>query len=106
MSKTLVIASTSAGRASVANTTQYWKVANWNFSTTTETSAQNLFRNAGVLSGLIVKLSANAVAATSTFTLRKNAGDITQTVAPGSTATGDFEDTTHTDTIAAGDKIW
>jgi len=95
----------SSGVTSTANTDQFWRVCGHITVSTTEANSDTKFQNAGDLSGLYVVLFANSVAATSTFTLRKNAGDLTQVVSPGSSAIGDFEDTTHTDTIAAADKI-
>ena len=106
MSKTFCQAATVA-TPSTANTTQYWTIAGGVKPNTSANKANSeiKFRSAGVFSGLLVKISANSVAAISTFTLQKNGSNVTNTVSVGSSATGDFEDTTHTDTIADADKM-
>ena len=90
--------------ASTANTTQYWyPIGSGSVAAdTTETNKQIIFRNAGVISNFYVVLSSNGVTGTTTFTIRKNATtDLTSTVS--FTGTGEAEDTTHTDSVAAGD---
>ena len=71
---------------------------------TTETFKQVTYRIPGTISGLYMRIPTNTNGA-STVTLRKNAANGNSTLSIGSSATGEFEDTTHTDTIAAGDKL-
>jgi hypothetical protein len=103
LTKTLLI--TYAASTSTANTTEYWPAIGRLLQTTTEANSQVVMRSAGVLSGLIVRIATNTVNTTTTFRLRVNGANGVQSVpVPGST-TGIFEDTSGSDTIAAGDKI-
>src|SRR2546429_655806 len=68
-------------------------------------NAQRTVRPAGVSSNLYVRITANTIAASSTLTFQKGGVNQTQTITIGSTATGEFEDTTHSDTLAAADLI-
>lgn len=61
-------------------------------------------RTAGVASKLFVRVVANDRAA-STVMLRVNAANANLTIAIGASTTGEFEDNTNTDTIAAGDEV-
>jgi len=61
-------------------------------------------QDAGVLSHLCVKVSANAGSGDPVVKTRVNAGAGTQTVTLTHAVTGDFEDITHTDTVSAGQK--
>ena len=76
-----------------------------NINNATEANAQITRRSSGKSSGLYIRVITNTVTATSTLTSRKNAGAGAQTVSIGSSATGEFRDTTNTDTIAAADKF-
>jgi hypothetical protein len=71
----------------------------------TEVNNQYKTRVPGTLTNLYVNISANSRTAATTFKSRKNTADGGLTVSVGSTATGAFEDTTHTDTLAVGDLI-
>lgn len=59
----------------------------------------------GVLSNISCNVTVNAKAASMTLRSRVNAAFGNQTVTIGAGATGKFEDTTNTDTIASGDLI-
>ena len=89
-----------------AATTTYVPLATAEFSANSnEDRRYILYREAGVFSDLFVRVSANTTTANSTIRTRKNAttnGNMSVTI--GSGATGIFEDTTNTDTSAAGDK--
>ena len=88
--------------ANDAGSTNYWKIAGRQIKETVEANAQIIFRSAGNFSNLWVNITAWGVA-NSVLTLRKNATtDGTNTVTIN--ATGEFEDTTHTDAVTAGDK--
>lgn len=70
-----------------------------------EARVQITYRTAGVLSNLYVNCRTNSLNGTTTVRVRKNGGDGNQVVSITSSSTGTFEDTTNTDTIAAGDEI-
>jgi len=70
---------------------------------TTETNAQQLATVAGTLSLLTVRCYVSGVA--TTWTVRKNAANATSAVTVTASATGTFQDATHTDAVALGDKL-
>jgi hypothetical protein len=74
---------------------------NW----TPETPAQCTYRTAGTFSNLWYNIITNGKAQTLVTILRKNLASVNQTITVGSTATGTFVDSTHTDAIVAGDKL-
>ena len=106
MAKTLVINS-GATATSTANTDQYRKIAGGLLTaSTTEANQETKFNSAGILSNLWVKVTANSVAATSTFSLRKNNGtDLNNTIPITASTPGSYEDATNTDTISATDRV-
>jgi len=106
MSKTLLVtAFPNGGSNTTAGATEYyWLVGHINKSST-EAQRDILFRTAGTLSGLYVRVQTNATSASSTVRTRKNASNGSQTITIGSAATGEFEDTTNTDSVSAGDKL-
>lgn len=71
----------------------------------TEASKQITFRSGGVLSNLYAVVTANGVSATTTLRTRVNGSNGAQSVSIGAGVTGEFEDTTNTDTISAGDEV-
>lgn len=84
--------------------TTYTAVIGINMDNTTEVNASYLVRVAGTLSNMYVYVYDNYLA-DSVFTSRVNGGAGNQTITvPGSTS-GAFEDTTHTDSVAAGQTI-
>lgn len=86
--------------------TTYEFVANtYTIGSSSESPAQITYRLAGIISNLSVRVRSNTIAATSTVTLRKNGSDGNNTISITSLATGEFEDTTHTDIVSAGDAI-
>ena len=89
-----------------AGATQYWKVATCALvANAAEANQQLPFRSTGVISKLYVRVIANATSASSSITLRKNGIATAMTVTIGAAATGVFEDSTNTVTVAAGDKL-
>jgi hypothetical protein len=72
--------------------------------TATEGDKQVIYRSPGRITGLYMRIATNTNGA-STATLRKNTAVGNNTLSIGASATGEFEDTTHSDTIAAGDKL-
>lgn len=69
----------------------------------TETDRQAKFRVAGTLQKGVVFVSANSRDGSVTFVSRKNAADGNISISVTSTSTGEFEDTTHSDSIASTD---
>jgi hypothetical protein len=74
-----------------------------NFGTATEASGQIDIRKAYTAQYLGVQVQSNARTNATTVKTRKNGADGTLTLSIGSTATGTFEDITHTDTLAVDD---
>lgn len=72
--------------------------------TTTESQRQVTWRTVGVMSNIYINVVNNTVTASSTFKSRKNGGDGAMSVSIPSSTTGEFEDTTNTDSIADGDE--
>ncbi len=70
----------------------------------TDAVSQVPYREAGTLSGLYCNIATNSRGA-STFVSRIGGSAGNQTVSIGSSATGEFEDTTHSDTISAGNLV-
>lgn len=70
----------------------------------TEANAQHRLRFATVAQKMRARVDGNPTTGF-TFTSRKNTAAGNQTMVIGSAATGAFEDTTHTDTIVAGDLL-
>lgn len=97
---------TANGNNTTAATTQFVQVGvtavNRN---ATEAVRQNKWRCAGTFSNLYVKVSANAATTSSTVTFRKAGADGNLTLSIGAGQTGEFEDTSHTDSVAAGDLV-
>ena len=71
----------------------------------TEAVVQIPFRSAGTFNNYYTRISSNSVSATSTITLRKNGSNGNINVSLGAGATGDFFDTTNSDTITSGDLM-
>lgn len=72
---------------------------------TETTGGQLTWRNAGTWTNLYSRLTANTVTLTSTAFYRVAAANGNQTLSIGASTTGEFQDTTHSDVAAAGDKI-
>lgn len=70
----------------------------------TEASVQ-ISSVAGVYSLMYMRTSSNTITASSTFTFRVNAGNGNQTFVYASGVSGEKQDTTHTDTVAANDLV-
>lgn len=68
-----------------------------------EAQGQVTYRTPVVVSRLRMVVQTNTLTATTTITLRKNGADGANVLSIGSGATGTFEDTTNTDSFAAGD---
>lgn len=86
--------------------TEFLSISNAQNPSATGTEAQRQIKAkfAGVYSGLRVRVNTNSLStATTTIVFRKNGANGNQTVSIPAGATGVFEDTTNSDTIADGD---
>jgi hypothetical protein len=105
-SQNMTIVAAGGSGTSTANTTQFESVVGeHNAPTATEAEAEVVFRTAGTLSKLGVRLSTNGITGNTVFTVRKNGADTGMTVTFGSSVTGYQEDLTNTVSVSAGDKI-
>lgn len=92
--------------ATTANTTQYFSPAGGTIAyTTTEANTQVKYYNAGTITRLQVRVSANSVASNSTVRIRKGGANGNNTVTLTASTTGLYEDTSSSDTISANDLI-
>jgi len=73
--------------------------------TTAEDRAQVTCRRATTLSRLRVYVAANAASGTSTVKVRVNGADGNESVSISASSTGEFEDTSNTDSVAVGDEV-
>ena len=106
MAKTLLVASfVNGGTTTTAATTEYHWLSGHTDKNATEANRDILFRTAGTLSNLYARVQTNSTTGASTIRTRKNAGNGGQSQSIGIAATGKFEDTSGTDTVAAGDKL-
>lgn len=102
----VVIGSTGGTIASTDSVTQFFSlgknVANGD---PTEANAQSNIGTAGTLNNMFMLVSANGRTTTTTYGTRINGASGTLAISVGSGATGLFEDTTHSDSVAAGDLV-
>ena len=89
--------------AFAANTTRYFiPGSDNNQNSAVESANQVLMRTAGLINYLYFRTDANTITATTTFTSRIASGAGNLSISIGASTTGEFEDTTNTDSIAAG----
>lgn len=93
------------GRAYSSSLTHYNSVRGFKEETATEANGTVNQRPAGVYSNLWCRVSANTNNTATTVKVRKNSSDGTIVISIGADTTGEFEDTTHTDTFADGDDF-
>ena len=110
MSDVVLLGSRNAGVAAVGTTARYFGVGMGMFQGfLTELNSQIIFREAGTLSKLFVRVTSNDHTTSLTARLRKDTGsgpaDGNQTVSFGASETGTKLDSSNTDSVAAGDKI-
>lgn len=72
---------------------------------TVEANVKNRVRSNGTLKNMYVKVNTNSKAGNTPVRIRKNGANGTNVITIGSNATGEFEDTTHSDSVAAGDDV-
>ena len=70
-----------------------------------EANAQIKINKAGTISNFFLNIIDNNITAGSTYRVRKNGANTTLVISVGSFTTGMLEDTTHSDTVAAGDLL-
>ncbi len=104
MAKYLLTCSYASGSQQTASLTRWFPIAGscrtlW----TVESRAAIPARASYTLSHLYVRVSANAQTSATTVTSRKNAGAGAQSVSIAAGATGAFEDTVNSDSLANGD---
>lgn len=99
------LASGSGGNGLVLNGATSYNPVHGPLTGMAEALAQVTCRNATTLSRLRAYVSVNSASGTSTVKLRKNGGDGNQAVSISTGATGEFEDTSNSDSIAAGDEV-
>ena len=88
-----------------AGATSYSAPSGGNIPNATEANTLMTVKSAGTLSRLAFGVITNTVSATSTVKTRKNSANGSQSVSVTAGATGAFEDTTNSDTVADGDTI-
>lgn len=106
-----LIASTSNQTISLANTVRYAPIGatpnriGADTLNLAEADTQYTMRAGGTLSNMYVRVSTNAKNLATPIRLRKNLANANQNVSITGNITGVFEDTTNTDTVAAGDEL-
>lgn len=95
------------GTAFADNTTSFQPIGGWLGAAdgTAETRAQTTYRTPGTFSKAGAYVTQNDISTASTVKLRVNAATVNISISCTGNTTGLFEDTTHSDTIVAGDKI-
>lgn len=92
------------GNVQIQSTTRYYPLAGEG-SATAEARAQIRIRDSYTWTNLGLTVNANAGTGTSTVKSRVNGADGNQAISISAGATGDFEDTTHSDSLADGDLV-
>lgn len=96
------------GTISHNNNTTYWSITggqNDSQAGTTESNAQTKMQTGGTLKNLYTYIPSNSRTVTDTIRTRINGANGNCSVSITSGATGAFEDTSNTDTVASGDTI-
>lgn len=105
MAKTLVVSSRNqASTTTPVHTSLFPNRTSFTVAESTEAITQRTFRFACTLSNLYMRIPANSKTTTSTFLIRVNGANGNSTISMTAGATGEFEDTSNTDSISAGDE--
>lgn len=72
---------------------------------TTEASVQTTWRTAGVFSNLYCRITANTAGTAGTLSYRSGGVSGNSTLSVSGSSTGEFSDSTHTDTVSAGNQV-
>lgn len=103
--KSIIAGGYANGIATTAGTTTYMRLGATPVNNSNEAVTKNIFRTAGTFSNLYIRLSANTCSAGTVYTVRQNgaipSGAQTVTIPAG--LTGEFEDTTNSNAVVAGD---
>jgi hypothetical protein len=75
------------------------------FHDSTEANCQTLMRTSGTFKNMLIICTTNNSGVTTTVTSRKNGANGNQSTTIAGGATGQFEDTTHSDSFVSGDKL-
>ena len=70
-----------------------------------QSASQTTFRTGGTLANLFLYVVTNTFDASSVLTIQVNGSNGNNTITIPAAGTGNYEDTTHTDTISAGDEV-
>lgn len=106
MAAILCPATNANGVAQTSNQTLYFAMGTTTIhGQSTESNALIAWRTAGTFSNMYCRIGSNTVTATTTITFRKNTAAGNQTISIPSSTTGEFSDSTHTDTVVAGDTV-
>lgn len=106
MAKSFWSAAVGLTQSASASTTYYMPVAIGNNRlNSTEANVETYVGAAGTFSDIYIYVVSNGTTAASTLRFRKNAANGNQSVSIGSGSTGDFTDSTNTDTISSGDEV-
>jgi hypothetical protein len=94
-------------RATAASSTQYWVLGTGPLTGVTAANEPSVAipYPAGTFSNLYLRVTASTTVNPIIFTVRKNGADTAMTITIPAGATGVFEDTTHSFSINAGDKV-
>lgn len=103
---TILQASTGTA-TTVTSTNRYSSVGNCNTlsDVTTENNVKVIQRTAGTYSNLYIRITANSLSSSCTFTFRKNGVNGNQAITIPSSTTGAFQDTSNSDSVVAGDLV-
>ena len=105
--KVQLIHSDSAGTNFTAPITAYWGIGNGRrvTSLSSEASVSKKFKTTGIISNISCRVQSSTTTGTTTVFLRLNAGNGNGTFTIGIATTGEFVDTTNTDSIAVDDLV-
>lgn len=105
MPKTIIQAGHSTG-SQISSSGSFWAPGTTLIAdSATEENREIRMRSAGTLSNFTIYLGSNATTGTSTFVVRVNGVDGNQTISVSTGQTGEFTDSSNTDSISAGDDI-
>lgn len=108
MAKTVItMANGPVGQVLSANVTSYTSplLTQEGEAEVTQANTQVTWRTAGIISDLYVYISANTIDTTSTIKLQVNGSTVNSTLSIAGDTTGEFKDTSSSDSVAAGDEL-
>lgn len=93
------------GSQASSSLTSYANISGGAFWLATEASTQTKFKTAGTLQNMFSNVTTNSKAEATTLRVRKNGANGNQVLSITALTTGQFEDTSNTDTVAVDDLI-